>query len=559
MEHQEWDTTVDLLVVGSGAGGMATAITAAARGLSTMIVEKADVYGGNTALSGGGVWIPNNAVLTGEGITDTVESVLEYLESITEGAVPPERLRAYVESGPEAFRFLQDTSGHMQFIWCRGYSDYHPENPGGRPEGRSVEPKPVDLNSLGEDATRLRQAALAIPAGLWMTQREFRDMTMMMRTGEGRRMVLTSAWRMATGLVRKRKIVALGTALVARLRLALRDQGVPIWLESPLQTLVTDEDGAVIGAEVRRDGVPHRIRATRGVVMATGGFEFDAELRNRYLPAGGAENFSAGAPSNTGDGHVAGAAVGADLDLMDDAWWMPAIRLPDDSVVCLVSERAIPRALILDGNGRRFTNEASPYVNFVHTQIAGGHDPVWFVMDATAKRRYQFGGIMPGQPFPKDWYRSGLVHRAVSSAELARSIGLPPHEVEASLARYNELARSGRDSDFGRGESAYDRYYGDDSLPNPVLDEVTDGPFYAIRVVAGDLGTKGGLRCDESSRVLREDGSVIDGLYATGNCSAAVMGHDYAGPGATIGPAIVFGWLAATHATEKPVGQLLVK
>ncbi|WP_295648756.1 FAD-dependent oxidoreductase [uncultured Dietzia sp.] len=557
MAHQEWDTTVDLLVVGSGAGGMTTALTAAARGMSTMIVEKADVYGGNTALSGGGVWIPNNPVLAAEGIVDPADSVLEYLSSITGGVVPEERLRAYVETGPEAFRFLQETSEHMRFVWCRGYSDYHPENPGGRPDGRSVEPEPIDILELGEDADRLRQADLAIPPGLWMTQREFRDVTMMMRTGEGRRMALTAACRMATGLFRRRKIVALGTALVTRLRLALRDQGVPLWLGSPLSALVTGDNGDVIGAEIVRHGVAHRIRATRGVVMATGGFEFDDTLRSQHLPPGGVENFSAGAPSNTGDGHAAGTAVGAGLALMDDAWWMPAIRLPDDSVVCLVSERAIPRALILDGSGRRFTNEASPYVNFVHTQIEGGHDPVWFIMDATAKRRYQFGGIMPGQPFPKAWYRSGLVHRADTPAALARSIGLPPDQVESSIARYNELARSGRDSDFGRGESAYDRYYGDDSLSNPVLDEVTDGPFYGIRVVAGDLGTKGGLRCDESSRVLREDGSVIDGLYATGNCSAAVMGHDYAGPGATIGPAMVFGWIAATHASEKPVGHLL--
>lgn len=551
MHNQAWDTTVDLLVVGSGAGGMSAALTAAARGLSTMVVEKAEVYGGNTALSGGGVWIPNNPVLIDEGIVDSVDSVVEYLKSITGGSSPESQLRTFAESGPEAFRFLQGASQHLQFQWCRGYSDYHPENPGGRPEGRSVEPKPVDLTELGEDADRLRQAALAIPPGLWMTQREFRDMTMMMRTGAGRRMAVTSAWRMATGMLSSRKVVALGTALVARFRLALREQGVPLWLSTQLLSLITDVDGNVTGAEVLRNGEVHRIRATRGVVMATGGFEFDAELRERHLPAAGVENFSAGAQSNTGDGHRAGTAIGADVDLMNDAWWMPTVELPDGGIICLVSERAIPRALILDRHGNRFTNESSPYVNFVHAQIEGDHDPIWFIMDRTAKRRYQFSGIMPGQPFPKSWFASGLVHKADSPSSLARSIGLPTAAVEASLKRYNELARSGVDSDFGRGESAHDRYYGDDSLPNPVLDEVVNAPFYAIRVRAGDLGTKGGLRCDESSRVLRTDGSAIDGLYATGNCSASVMGNDYAGPGATIGPAIVFGWIAATHAKEK--------
>lgn len=548
MRKDEWDTVVDLLVVGSGAGGMTAAIAACDLGISTLIVEKAAVYGGNTALSGGGIWIPNNPVLAEHGITDPDESVMEYLRSIVGPHGDEDRLSAYVHQGPRVLARLMELSRHMRFIWCRGYSDYHPENPGGRPEGRSVEPAPFDLRELGAEAADLRKAELAMPAGMWMTQREFRDVNLVMRTWAGKKVAAKTGWRMITGMLGLNRTVALGTALVARLRLVLRDLGVPLWLETPLTSLITDDDGNVVGAEVRRGSLTHRIRAVRGVVIASGGFEHDPVMRSRYLPEGGSHNFSAGSPSNTGDGIRAGLDAGAAVDLMDDAWWMPSLDLPDGTRLCLVSERSIPRQIIVDQTGERFTNEAAPYVNFVHDVIEGGHDPLWLLTDHVAKKRYQFAGILPGQAFPKEWYDAGMVVRADSLRELAEKTGLPEDAVERSVHRFNDSARAGHDPDFRRGQSAYDRYYGDDSLPNPVLDAIDSGPYYAVRIVAGDLGTKGGLLCDASSRVLRPDGSVIGGLYATGNSSAAVMGNDYAGPGATIGPAMVFGWIAATTA-----------
>lgn len=553
MTGRSGDTTVDLLVIGSGAGGMTSALTAAARGMSTLVVEKASVYGGNTALSGGGIWIPNNPVLQQVGIVDERTSVVEYLRSITGGRATAERINAYVHYGPAVIRFLQQQSAHMQFLWARGYSDYHSENPGGRSEGRSIEPCPIELRRLGREAEYLRRSDLAIPGGLWLTQREFRDLTLFTRTWQGRRMLAVAGWRMLRTLVTRRPVAALGAALIARLRLALRDAGVPLWLNSPLGGLLTDSSGRVVGAQLDRDDGPHTIRATRGVVLAAGGFEYDPAMRERYLPAGGRANRSAGAPSNTGDGIRAGQEVGADAELMDDAWWMPVFRRPDGEPMCMVSERCIPRSVIVNRSGERFTNESAPYVNFVHTELAGAHDPIWFIMDGTAKNRYQFGGIMPGQPFPADWYHAGTVYKARTIPELCHAIGLPAETVLASINRFNDLARRGIDEDFGRGTSAYDRYYGDDSLDNPVLDVIAEAPYYAVKVEPGDLGTKGGLRCDASSRVLRGDDSVIDGLYATGNCSAAVMGTDYAGPGATIGPAMVFGWIAA-HAAQNPHG-----
>jgi 3-oxosteroid 1-dehydrogenase len=216
----------------------------------------------------------------------------------------------------------------------------------------------------------------------------------------------------------------------------------------------------------------------------------------------------------------------------------------------LVSERSIPRSIIVDQTGRRFVNEAAPYVTFVHRQLAGGHDPIWFVFDRKAKNRYQFGGVMPGQRFPKDWYTSGLMHRADSLDALAAAIGVPASSLRETVDRFNGFARDGNDGDFGRGDSAYDNYYGDPSLPHPTMDVIDSGPYYAARIQAGDLGTKGGLVYNANGQVLRSDGNVIAGLYATGNTSAAVMGNDYAGAGATIGPAMVFGFISARHAAE---------
>jgi 3-oxosteroid 1-dehydrogenase len=233
---------------------------------------------------------------------------------------------------------------------------------------------------------------------------------------------------------------------------------------------------------------------------------------------------------------------------MDDAWWMPSIRHPSGAVIPLVSERAIPCSVIVSSDGRRFTNESKPYVTFVHEQLAGKHVPAWFVMDAKARARYVFAQVPQGIPFSRRYYEAGTIHRADSLEELAQSIGVPADALTDTISRFNAFAAKGVDEDFHRGESAYDKYYGDPTLPNPCLDTIEKPPYYAVRIEVGDLGTKGGLVTDARARVLREDGSTIEGLYATGNVSAAVMGHEYAGPGATIGPAMVFGYLAARHA-----------
>jgi 3-oxosteroid 1-dehydrogenase len=536
-QDDAWNHQVDFLVVGSGCGGLTGALTAHAHGLDILIIEKAAVYGGSTALSGGNIWIPNNPTLRREGLADSRDDVRRYLDAVIGDRVPAANIDAFIDNGPPTMEFLEDASPHLRFQWCTGYSDYHPEQPGGRARGRTIEPLPLDLKKLGDDEQWLRPAALATPGGLFVTSKEFARLNMVMRTWSGRRAAMQTVGRAVKSLVLRRHMDTLGRALIGRLRLAAKDAGIPLWLNTPLQSLVTDESGAVVGVQARRDGAVIRIRARKGVLLACGGFEHNGEMRKRFLRDGGKDNYSAGSADNTGDGIIAGQAVGAAVDLMDDAWWMPAFKRPDGVMSVLVSERSIPRSIIVDQTGRRFVNEAAPYVTFVHRQLAGGHDPIWFVFDRKAKNRYQFGGVMPGQTFPGDWFTSGLMHRSDSVEELASGIGVPPASLRETVCGFNGFARNGRDTDFGRGDSAYDNYYGDPTLPHPTMDVIDSAPYYAARIQAGDLGTKGGL-----------------GLYATGNTSAAVMGNDYAGAGATIGPAMVFGFVSARHAAESGCG-----
>ncbi|GAA4088201.1 FAD-dependent oxidoreductase [Nocardioides kongjuensis] len=543
-----WQHEVDLLVVGAGAGGMTAALTGALSRLDTLLVEKATTYGGTTALSGGGIWVPNNPTLARAGITDPEERVVEYLEHITQGSIGRDRLVAYAHHGPAMFEMFEKHARHLTFSWCPGYSDYHPEAPGGRPEGRSVECPPFDMHQLGELAYTQRGSAMKVPGGLIITSADYVHLNMVTRTWRGRWRALKLGVRSTLNKLRRRQMVSLGQALVARLRISLRDAGVPVWLETPLLDLVRDEDGAVVGAVVERDGASYRIRARRGVIIASGGFDHNEAMRKEYLPEVGRADVSGGADTNTGDGILIGHAAGGALDLMDDAWWMPAVRKPDGRVHSLVSERSIPNSVILSPKGERFTNEASPYVTFVHDQIAHGHPYLWFVMDQTARRRYPFGATVPGADLPQKWYDAGTAHKASTLDELARLTGMDAATLTASVQRWNEIVASGEDADFGRGESAYERYYGDPTLPNPVLGAVDNAPYYAVRIEAGDLGTKGGLVTDRLGKVLDADGNAVTGLYATGNVAASVMGNDYAGAGATIGPAMVFGYLAALHA-----------
>lgn len=538
-------------MVGSGAGGMVAALAAHRVGLSVALVEKERWYGGSTAQSGGGVWVPNNPALVRAGIEDDQASVLTYLRAITRGHVSEERLVALVDRGPAMMRFLEDASPHLRFAHMPGYSDYHPELPGGRVEGRTVEALPFDLRQLGSIARTQRRSPLAGPRGLYLTEEDYVQVAMLRRTATGRRAVARLVHRAVRDLARGRHVVALGQSLVGRLRLALAEAGVPLWLETGLRELRTDRDGRVEGAVLSRDGRDLEVRTSCGVVLASGGFDHDQALRDAHLPSVAAPDVSGGAAGNAGDGLRAALAVGAGTGLMDSAWWMPVVTLPSGRVQVLVSERCIPGSLVVTPDGRRFTNECAPYVDFVRRQIELGHPEVWLVMDARARARYPFAGILPLQPIPASWYASGLVHRADDLDGLAARTGMDPSVLRGTVQRFNELARRGVDADHARGESAYDRYYGDPTLPNPTLARLARGPYYAMRVQVGDLGTNGGVLTDERARVLDTDGAFVPGLYATGNVTASIMGEDCAGAGATIGPAMTFGWIAARHAATQ--------
>jgi 3-oxosteroid 1-dehydrogenase len=558
----QFDRTVDVLVAGAGAGGFATALTARAAGLDVLMVEKAAVYGGSTAYSGGGAWIPNHPVLVAAGERDDPEAVLRYLTNIAGDVVSPERLRTYVSEAPQMAAFLMSQGRWLRdgFVWYRGYSDYHPDK-GGNPRGRGVWPKPIDRRTLGEDEANLRFRAISrgsdLPKGAWMTSQDYHAM-IRMRWGVDRLLVLRTMLRLGVRIARFRltgeRMATSGAALIVRLRLTQREKGIPLWLSSPISDLIVDDGGAIVGAEVEHEGARLRIRARRGVMLSTGGFDHNARMRARYQPEVEA-GWSSGNEDNLGAGIELGQAVDAATDLMDDAWWMPGFLLPPGGamrVAGILAERQYPGQYVVNAAGRRFVSEAAPYTVFGRAQIAGhrtgvDHIPAYMICDSRYLRRNLVMGRLPGRALGKPFFDAGIAFTADTIQELATAIGVPPAALGETHERFNRFARNGVDEDFHRGESAYENYYADPTCPNPNLAPIEHPPFYAIKIVPGDLGTKGGLLTNEHAQVLRADGSVIAGLYATGNASSAVMGNDYAGPGATIGPAMTFGYVGARH------------
>ncbi|GAA4527874.1 3-oxosteroid 1-dehydrogenase [Amycolatopsis samaneae] len=553
------DNQFDVVVVGSGAAGMTAALAAAHLGLDVVVVEKASHFGGSTARSGGGVWIPGNHALRAAGIDEPPERAREYLASIVGDTVPPERRAAYLARGPEVLRFVCDHSP-LRFRWVRDYSDYHPEAPGGRPGGRSVEPAALDGRLLGPELANLEPPYSAPPLGVPLTQADYRWLSLIARHPRGILRLLGLGMRWLAGRARGHRQLVMGQALAAGLRAGLQRANVEVWLDTPLLDLRT-EGNKVTGVLVRRDGTETLLRARRGVILACGGFEHNEEMRTKYQRAPIGTEWTVGAKANTGDGITAGLKLGAALDLMDDAWWGPSMPLTGGPWFAL-AERSRPGCLMVDAGGERFVNESAPYVEAVHAMYGEGdgpgeHIPTWLVFDQRYRDRYMFTGLGPRQPLPGRWFKAGIAAKSSTLTGLADRIGVPAEALTSTVSRFNDFARRGVDEDFHRGRSAYDHYYGDPrNRPNPSLGPLDRAPYYAVKIVPGDLGTKGGLLTDEHARVLREDGSVIAGLYAAGNTSAAVMGRTYAGPGATIGPAMVFGYLAAERLAHEDQGTM---
>ncbi|HOA23889.1 MAG TPA: FAD-dependent oxidoreductase [Aggregatilineales bacterium] len=550
----DWDITKDVVVVGSGAGGMTAALVAGQAGLDTLVIEKTGAFGGSTALSGGGIWVPNNYLLHRDGLDDSFEKARTYMAHTVGDRTPQALQDAYLQNAPEMVWYLACNTP-VQFQRAPHYADYYPERPGGMADGRALEPVPFDGSKLGDELANLRTMDIEIPGGLAFTITEFNKLGMIIPTWEGKWTALKVGVRTAFNLVTGRKLLTMGRALAGRLRYALQQEGIPVWLNTALQELVV-EDGRVVGVVAERDGQRLRIRANKGVVLAAGGFAHNQEMREEFQPHPVNSQWSSANKGNTGDAIRAGMAIGAAVDLMDDAWWGPTSIQPNGMPMFHVGERSYPGSIMVNAAGRRFTNEAASYVDVVHAMYENHseevpHIPATFIMDQRYRNRYIFGTLFPGQPIPEEYLESGYIIKADTLEELAEKAGIDPQGLVETVERFNRFARQGVDEDFGRGNSAYDRYYGDPTVkPNPCLAPIEQPPFYAVKMVPGDLGTKGGLVIDEYARVLREDGTPIEGLYAAGNSSASVMGNTYPGPGSTIGPAMTFGYIAAKHLAD---------
>lgn len=555
----KFDQQFDVVVVGTGAGGMTAALCAKAQGLDTVLIEKEPLYGGTTAVSGGGIWIPCNDQIESVGGNDNYADALTYLRHLIGEDVPLARIEAYLKNAPEMVRLMaREFDVHFRSI--PKYPDYFPKAPGSRPGYRTMEPAHYDASKLGDELDRLRDCykGQKLMGRISMDQVEAHVLFTRARGWIWLTLKMMLAYFLDFGWRRKSRRdrrLTMGQALAASLRGALSKKNVPLWLETSLESLI-EADGRVAGVVVKQKGRTLRIGARRGVILASGGFESNQQMRDQYLPKPTSTAWTAAPRINFGDGIRAGRALGAGLQFMDLTWGTPTMPGGGDGPQPgLFVERNLPGCVVVNKAGRRYVNEALPYTEFVYAmyreQAKGGDAvPSWMIFDARFRKAYPMGALLPGsiQPdasLPKHWL-GNVFHRADTLDALAREIGVDPKGLSETVADIKRFSADGKDPQFDKGGDIFQRYYSDPSIkPNPCLAPVEKAPFYAVRLDPGELGTKGGLVTDEHARVLREDGSVIAGLYATGNCSAAVMGRTYAGPGATLGPAMTFGMIAA--------------
>lgn len=563
-ETAGWDHEVDLLIVGSGSGAMTAALAAYDRGGSPLLIEKSSQYGGSSAMSGGGLWVPCNHLMEGVGIKDNAEDAWTYMKGCVGDVVPDARQRAYLENAPIMVKYLMDHT-RVQLVALPEYADYYPRIPGSRPGGRSLEGQRFHAREIGNDELlKMRPSALQslIMNRIFMSIYEARLM-MCKSPGWFRTMFrlmsnywLDLPWRFKS---KRDRSLTMGNALIGMLRRSLMDRGIPLWLSTPARELIV-ENGRVVGVVADHEGRSMRIHAKKGVVLAAGGFEGNQKLREKYLPNPTRAEWTCANKYNTGDVIGMAEKVGAALDLMDDAWWGPTTVVPGEEYArMLVIEKSLPGSILVNKRGERFVNEACAYIDVVNAMYKNNTPespsvPAFLVFDADFRKKYLCGPVLPGAQQP-DWALPKVLKSYFKKAEtlegLAAQLGVDAAGLRDTVTKMNQYARTGVDLDFHRGETDFDRYYGDTNVkPNCCLAPIEKPPFYAIEAYPGELGTKGGLKTDERARVLTTDGQVVPGLYAVGNCSASVMGRTYPGAGSTIGPSMTFGFVAARDAVS---------
>ncbi|MDG1479455.1 MAG: FAD-dependent oxidoreductase [Myxococcota bacterium] len=553
------DRTVDFIAIGSGAAAMAAGLRAADLGLEALLLEATDCYGGSTAMSGGVCWVPNNPHMAGRGVTDSPEDALTYLRNIVGDSTPDEILRGYVTESRRMVEYLEEKTA-VRFEALEKYCDYYPEVAGGKPGGRSMECTPFDGRELGEEFRRIRppHPQSQVMGIFGLTAREAH--TLLANTWQSKLLLVKRLLSAGLSLLARRKWgrdprLTAGNALIARLRRSLQDRNVELSLSTTVTDLIV-EDGRVVGVVAEKDGETLRIGARKGVLLSAGGFSRNKAMREAHQPAPITDEWSAGNLRSLGDGHRMGVSAGGRLVHMDKAWWTPTIRIPRQELAwVIVVEKNLPHSMMVNDSGQRFTNEAAPYLDVVEGMYAADSAPAWLVFDATFRRNYPVGPLAPGYAVPdkrvsKKFIR-GFLKKSDTLAGLAEACEVPAQALLGTVERFNGMADTGIDTDFSRGVSLSDRYYGDPRVtPNPCLGRLETPPFYAVRVYPGDLGTKGGLVVDTRGRVLDAADAPIPGLYAAGNCAAPVMGKTYPGAGGTIGPALVVGFLAAEAAAD---------
>jgi 3-oxosteroid 1-dehydrogenase len=527
----------DIVIVGSGAAGLVGAIAAAKRGLSAVIIEKAKVWGGTSALSGGAMWIPANHLMAEDGEPDSYEDAMSYLKLALEDAGPAtaeERQRAFLLGAPRMLRLVMNEGASL--VREPHQPDYLPSLPHAR-IGRAIEPCISDANQLGEASDTLRRYPGTLPA---LRLGELASIGQGFSTLQGIKTLLKVGLRQKILQLRGKKPLGMGAALVAELMQVVRRLKIPLVLNCRLEDVLL-QDGRVVGITCEH-GAAQRTVSTHSLLLTAGGFAHSVHRQQLQATDG---RFSLASPEDTGDMLSVAERIDADLELLDSAWWGCVVKYPNGVAGFTVSERSTPGSIIVDQRGSRFTNEAQNY-NLVGRAIRAHVDQAWLILDSRHRRKYRFGLMLPGRT-PQQMFDSGFFKRASTIEELARACGIDPPALAETVRRFNAFARAGVDQDFHRGENAYENYWGDPhNKPNPNLGPIDKPPYLATRVYAGDTGTRGGFLTDGHGRVLRR-GKPIDGLYASGNCTASIFGRGDPGPGGTLSPAMTFAFLAAEH------------